>query len=61
MISPYISFGRPVATVAGVATEVLYDRFLAGETEKELAEDYEIPPLHIQEIVRYEGNINRAA
>ena len=61
VINPYISFGRPVSTQAGIATEVLYDRFLAGETARELAEDYDISPPHVEEIVRYEGNINRAA
>lgn len=53
-IDPTISFGRPVITGTGIRTEILIERFLAGEDMKLLAEDYERPEEEIQEAIRYE-------
>lgn len=61
LISPYISFGRPAVAGSGVATEVIYDRFIAGDTQKDLAEDYTLSPVDLEEILRYEATIRSAA
>ena len=53
-IDPMISFGRPVISGTGIKTEILFERFLAGESTKNLARDYERPEEEIQEAIRYE-------
>jgi uncharacterized protein (DUF433 family) len=54
VIDPRISFGRPVLDRLGVRTEVLADRFRAGESIGELAEDYSVPPEAVQDAIRCE-------
>lgn len=53
-IDPTISFGRPVISGTGIRTEILFERFLAGENTTLLAQDYERPEEEIQEAIRYE-------
>ena len=60
-ISPYVSFGRPSITGIGVATEVVYDRFIAGDTIYEMCKDYRLTPVKLEEVLRYESAISRAA
>jgi len=54
VVDPRIAFGRPVLVGRSVPTAVLADRFKAGETLKELAEDYETSPTAIEEAIRCE-------
>jgi uncharacterized protein (DUF433 family) len=54
VIDPRVSFGRPVLDRLGVRTEVLADRFRAGESISELAEDYSVPPEAVQDAIRCE-------
>ena len=54
MIDPKISFGRPVLVGTGISTTVLAQRFEAGETMDELAEDYGRPRAQIEEAIRFE-------
>ncbi len=61
LISPYVSFGRPSITGVGVATEVVCDRFVAGDTISEMCKDYRLTPVQIEEVLRYESAISRAA
>ena len=61
MISPYISFGRPVLAGRGVSTEMIYDRFNAGELIVDLAKDYGQKPGEIEEVIRYESATRAAA
>ena len=61
LISPYVSFGRPSISGIGIATEVVYDRFVAGDTISEMCRDYRLTPVQIQEVLRYESAISRAA
>ena len=53
-IDPRISFGRPVLVGTGIRTEVLSERFLAGESTAELAKDYGRAEEEIQEAIRYQ-------
>jgi uncharacterized protein (DUF433 family) len=55
VIDPRYSFGRPVLTRSHVATEVIFDRYQAGESMDELAEDYGCEKLDIEEAVRCES------
>jgi uncharacterized protein (DUF433 family) len=54
VIDPAISFGRPVLDGLGVRTEVLADRFRAGDSVDELAKDYGVPPEAVQNAIRCE-------
>ena len=54
VIDPRISFGRPVLFGTGIATAVIAERFKAGESVDELAEDYGRNRLEIQDAIRCE-------
>lgn len=53
-IDARISFGRPVLVGTGIRTEVLSERFLAGESTAELATDYGRAEKEIEEAIRYQ-------
>lgn len=54
IIDPRISFGRPVLVGTGISTTVLAQRFDAGDTMDELAQDYGRPRAQIEEAIRFE-------
>jgi len=60
-IDPLISFGRPVIVGTGVPTDVIAERFYAGDSWDVLAKDYDITPQQVQQALRYEAPITRAA
>lgn len=49
-----VSFGRPVLEGTGIPTAIVAERYKAGETIEELADDYERPSRDIQEAIRCE-------
>ena len=53
-IDPKIAFGRPIVAGAGVRTDVINDRFGAGDSPAEMAEDYGVSEENILEALRYE-------
>ena len=53
-INPVVSFGRPVLIGTSIRTEILVERFLAGESTAELAKDYGREEKDIEEAIRYE-------
>jgi uncharacterized protein (DUF433 family) len=53
-IDPQIAFGRPVLRGRAVPTAVLADRFKAGDSLHELANDYDVSPEAIEEAIRCE-------
>jgi uncharacterized protein (DUF433 family) len=53
VIDPDIRFGRP--TVKGAPTDVLAERWRAGDSSPELAEDYGLTPDEIDEALRFES------
>ena len=55
VIDPRYSFGRPVLAKSHIATEVIFDRYQAGESIDDLAEDYGCEKLEIEEAVRCES------
>lgn len=61
MIDPLVSFGRPVLVGTGVPTDVIAERFYAGDTFDDLAKDYDITPTQVEEALRYEGDNRKAA
>lgn len=54
VIDPALSAGRPVITGTGLATEVIAERFKAGESVSDLAKDYERKEAEIEEAIRCE-------
>lgn len=54
MIDPGISFGRPVLAGTGIPTAMLAERYKAGDSIDELAEDYNCSRLQIEEGIRCE-------
>lgn len=53
-IEPGLSFGRPVISGTGIATEIVAERYKAGESIEELARDYARSKAEIEEAVRCE-------
>jgi uncharacterized protein (DUF433 family) len=53
-IDPRIAFGRPVLVGTSVPTAVLADRFKAGDTLRDLADDYATSTETIEEAIRCE-------
>jgi uncharacterized protein (DUF433 family) len=61
VIDPFISFGKAVITGTGVSTDIVAERFKAGESADELANDYGCDREKIEETIRCELNLAEAA
>jgi len=57
VIDPKLAFGRPILASAGVTTSVVQDRFLAGDSPTEMAEDYKVDEAEIWEALRFEQRL----
>lgn len=60
-MDPRVEFGRPILKVSAVPTAVIADRYKAGESVADLAEDYGEDPLNIEEAIRCELQPSKAA
>lgn len=60
-MDPRVEFGRPILRVSAVPTAVIADRYKAGESIADLADDYGEDPLNIEEAVRCELQPAKAA
>ena len=61
VIDPFISFGKAVITGTGVSTDIVAERFKAGESADELATDYGCAREKIEEAIRCELSLAEAA
>jgi uncharacterized protein (DUF433 family) len=61
VIDPFISFGKAVITGTGVSTDIVAERFKAGESADELAKDYGCQREKIEEAIRCELSLAKAA
>src|SRR2546422_10777935 len=61
VIDPFISFGKAVITGTGVSTDIVAERFKAGESADELASDYGCDREKIEEAIRCELSLAEAA
>jgi len=61
LIDPLISFGRPILAKSGIPTAVIAERFYAGDSVDELADDYGLPKSEIEEAIRYHETEQKAA
>lgn len=53
-IDPKVAFGRPVIERNAIKTSSIAERFLAGESISDLADDYDLEVFEIEEALRYE-------
>ena len=60
MIDPRIAFGRPALAGTGIATASIAERYKAGESIQELAQDFSRPAGEIEEAVRCELHLDAA-
>lgn len=54
VVDPRLSFGRPVLSTAAIPTDVIVDRFRAGDSLTEMAKDYGVDEKEIEEALRFE-------
>ena len=53
-IDPKVAFGRPIVERKAIKTSAITERFLAGESISDLAEDYDLKVFEVEEAIRYE-------
>ncbi len=56
-IDPRIRFGSPCIVGSRIPTDIIADRYEAGDSIALLAEDYGRPVAEIEEVIRYEGRV----
>ena len=61
VMTPEVLFGRPVIKDTRVSTQILVERFLAGDSLRVIAGDYELKPSLVEEAVRCELDHLKAA
>lgn len=61
VIDPLVSFGQPTLVKTGIPTAIIAERFYAGDSTDDLAQDYGIEREKIEEAVRYEAPYQKAA
>lgn len=55
LVSPLISFGRPIVSRIGVITRAIADRLNAGDSEQVVIDDYGLEPAELKEALAYES------
>lgn len=60
-LDPRVRFGRPVIVGTSIPTEEVAERFRAGDTCRQLADEYGRPPQEIEEAIRCELTLDRVA
>ncbi|MGH7233659.1 MAG: DUF433 domain-containing protein [Nitrospiraceae bacterium] len=60
VIDPRVSYGRPVLVGTGIPTAVVAERYKAGESMDDLADDYGLTRLEIEEAIRCELSLEAA-
>jgi uncharacterized protein (DUF433 family) len=55
LVSPFISFGRPVIRRLGITTQVIAERINAGDSEDEVIHDFGLLPAELKEALAYES------
>jgi uncharacterized protein (DUF433 family) len=55
VMSPTISFGRPVIAGTGIPVSAIYERYQAGDSIADLAKDFRLEPSDVEEAIRCEA------
>jgi uncharacterized protein (DUF433 family) len=61
VIDPRLAFGRPVLVGTGIRTEMIADRYYAGESIDDIAKDYRRSRMEIEEVIRCHYLLTKAA
>jgi uncharacterized protein (DUF433 family) len=61
LVDPRIAFGQPVLARTGIRTDTVLDRFMAGESIDEIADEYDLTAEEVQEGVRFENRTHLIA
>jgi uncharacterized protein (DUF433 family) len=59
VIDPEYGFGYPVVANSGVRTEIILERFKAGDLEEQIVRDFNVKPIEVERALQFE--LNRAA
>ena len=51
-VDPRVAFGLPLVVHGGARVEDLVDRFQAGDSVKEIAADFSVPPDQVEDVIR---------
>lgn len=57
VIDPRLAFGRPVLSTVAVPTAIIVDRFRAGDSLADMAQDYGVAAADIEEALRFEQRL----
>jgi uncharacterized protein (DUF433 family) len=52
VVDPAIAFGLPLVVHGGARVEDLVDRFVAGDTVADIADDFGVPPDEVEDVIR---------
>lgn len=52
VVDPEVAFGLPILTNGGARVEDLVDRFLAGDTITDIADDFAVPVDQVEDVIR---------
>jgi uncharacterized protein (DUF433 family) len=52
IVDPKVAFGLPLVVHGGARVEDLVDRFQAGDSVKEIAADFSVPPDQVEDVIR---------
>jgi uncharacterized protein (DUF433 family) len=52
VVDPHVAFGLPVVVHGGARVEDLVDRFLAGDTIGDIADDFDVPVDQVEDVIR---------
>jgi uncharacterized protein (DUF433 family) len=52
IVDPRVAFGLPLVIHGGARVEDLVDRFQAGDSVKEIAEDFDVPAAQVEDVIR---------
>jgi uncharacterized protein (DUF433 family) len=52
VVDPQVAFGLPILTNGGARVEDLVDRFLAGDTITDIADDFAVPVDQVEDVIR---------
>jgi uncharacterized protein (DUF433 family) len=59
VVDPEYGFGLPVVANSGVRTEIIRERFQAGDLEEQIARDFNLDPIAVERALQFE--LQRAA
>jgi len=57
VVDPRLAFGRPVISPIAVPTAIVFDRFIAGDSVPDMADDYGVRLADIEEAIRFEQRL----